>query len=108
METASEQLERVHDQYRRAAEGHVFIQDTLDAFLETVAARIGEMRTNARVLELGSHAGFITQMLIARWPSLEIAVADGVLGKTEPQAAMEREAKRATQLMEKNLESFGR
>ena len=39
--------------------------------------------------------------------TLEVAVADGVLGKTDPQAAMEREAKRADQLMEKNLKSFG-
>lgn len=39
--------------------------------------------------------------------TLEIAVADGVLGAAPPADALEREAQRATQLMEENLAQFG-
>jgi multiple sugar transport system substrate-binding protein len=39
--------------------------------------------------------------------TLEVAVANGVLGKEAPEAALKTEAKKATQLMEKNLQQFG-
>jgi multiple sugar transport system substrate-binding protein len=39
--------------------------------------------------------------------TLEVAVADGVLGKATPEEALTREAERATKLMEENLEKFG-
>jgi multiple sugar transport system substrate-binding protein len=39
--------------------------------------------------------------------TLEVAVADGVLGKATPEGALTREAERATKLMEENLEKFG-
>jgi multiple sugar transport system substrate-binding protein len=39
--------------------------------------------------------------------TLEIAVADAVLGKASPEEALTREAKRADQLLEKNLQQFG-
>ena len=39
--------------------------------------------------------------------TLEVAVANGVLGKETPEAALKTEAKKATQLMEKNLKQFG-
>lgn len=39
--------------------------------------------------------------------TLEVAVADGILGKATPEEALTREADRATQLMEENLEKFG-
>jgi len=39
--------------------------------------------------------------------TLEIAVADGVLGAASPSEALEREADRATSLMEENLAQFG-
>lgn len=39
--------------------------------------------------------------------TLEVAVADAILGKATPEEALTREAGRATQLMEENLEKFG-
>jgi multiple sugar transport system substrate-binding protein len=39
--------------------------------------------------------------------TLEVAVANGVLGKQTPEEALKTEAKKATQLMEKNLKQFG-
>jgi multiple sugar transport system substrate-binding protein len=39
--------------------------------------------------------------------TLEVAVANGVLGKQTPEEALKTEAQKATQLMEKNLEQFG-
>jgi multiple sugar transport system substrate-binding protein len=39
--------------------------------------------------------------------TLEVAVANGVLGKNAPEEALKTEAKKATQLMEKNLKQFG-
>ncbi len=39
--------------------------------------------------------------------TLEVAVADGVLGEQSPEEAMSEAADRATQLMEENLASFG-
>lgn len=39
--------------------------------------------------------------------TLEVAVANGVLGKNSPEEALKTEAKKATQLMEKNLKQFG-
>jgi multiple sugar transport system substrate-binding protein len=39
--------------------------------------------------------------------ALEPAVADGVLGEAEPADALKAAASKATQLMERNAESFG-
>jgi multiple sugar transport system substrate-binding protein len=39
--------------------------------------------------------------------TLEVAVADGVLGKASPEEALTREADRATDLLQENLERFG-
>ena len=39
--------------------------------------------------------------------TLEVAVADGVLGKASPEEALKREADRASKLMQENLEKFG-
>jgi multiple sugar transport system substrate-binding protein len=39
--------------------------------------------------------------------TLEVAVANGVLGKDTPENALKTEAQKATQLMEKNLKQFG-
>ena len=39
--------------------------------------------------------------------TLEVAVANGVLGKQTPEEALTTEAQKATQLMEKNLKQFG-
>ncbi|MCU1635122.1 MAG: transporter substrate-binding protein [Cryobacterium sp.] len=39
--------------------------------------------------------------------TLEVAVANGVLGKSSPEDSLKTEAKKATQLLEKNLKSFG-
>jgi hypothetical protein len=39
--------------------------------------------------------------------ALEPQVANGVLGKREPAEALERAASQATELMERNRESFG-
>jgi multiple sugar transport system substrate-binding protein len=39
--------------------------------------------------------------------TLEVGVADAILGKATPEEALTREADRATQLMEENLERFG-
>ena len=39
--------------------------------------------------------------------TLEIAVADGVLGKKKPADALKNAESKATQLMEENLKKFG-
>jgi multiple sugar transport system substrate-binding protein len=43
----------------------------------------------------------------AQSQTLEIAVADAILGKKEPAAALKEQAAKATQLMQANLKKFG-
>jgi hypothetical protein len=69
-------LRHVSEQYRRAVDGHVFIQSTFDALFETLARQRERFGPRPRVLELGSHAGFVTESLLARWPDFDIVVSD--------------------------------
>jgi SAM-dependent methyltransferase len=69
-------LERVNEYYQRAMDGHVFIRSTFEAFLAAVGRRVKAHGPKSRVLELGSHAGFVTAALLQRWPELEIVVSD--------------------------------
>jgi hypothetical protein len=73
---AAATLEQVSEYYRRAVEGHVFIRSTFDAFFEAVGRRVNTYGANASVLELGSHAGLVTEGLLRRWPGLRIVVSD--------------------------------
>lgn len=66
----------VLDYYRRAVAGHVYIREAIEALLEAVTARIGQLDRPPRVLELGSHAGFITNLLLERAPQATIIVCD--------------------------------
>lgn len=87
METS---LERVTDYYRRAVEGHVYLRDTLAAFFEEVGHQIERLGPRVRVLELGSHAGFISEPLISRWPQLDLTVTDedeGLVGMARERLA---------------------
>jgi SAM-dependent methyltransferase len=62
--------------YQRAIEGHVYIRDTLDAAFDSLGQRLRSLPGAARVLELGSHAGITTEMLLKRWPNLNLVVHD--------------------------------
>jgi len=62
--------------YARAVEGHVYIRETLDAFLAILARRIGQLARPPRILELGSHAGIITASLLERWPDASVQISD--------------------------------
>lgn len=64
---------------------------------QPIAEQIGSMRFLPAVPGLGA----------VQAETLEVAVADGILGKASPEEALTREADRATQLMEENLEKFG-
>jgi SAM-dependent methyltransferase len=76
MESDAATFQNVTEYYRRAVEGHVYIQSTFDVLFEVVAERVRLFGPRPRVLELGSHAGFITEALLKRWPGLEIVVND--------------------------------
>jgi len=76
MELVDEKFRRLDEYYRRAVEGHVYIRETLEAFYETVGARIARLPSRPRILELGSHAGFITESILQRWPEADIVVND--------------------------------
>ena len=76
MDPAMNDYERVSEQYRRAIEGHVYIRDTLDALFETVGSRMHALPERLRILELGSHAGVVTEALLERWPHADITVVD--------------------------------
>src|SRR5688572_13445430 len=62
--------------YARAIEGHVYIRETLDAFLAAMTERVARLGRAPSVLELGSHAGVITSWLLQRWPHLSVLVCD--------------------------------
>jgi len=76
MQSVDEHLRRMHEYYRRAVDGHVYIREALEALLETVGQRIARIAPQPRLLELGSHAGFVTESLLKRWPDLQIVVSD--------------------------------
>jgi len=73
---AKDASQQASEAYRRAVEGHVYIRETLAAFHEAVAKHVLHFGPTAKVLELGSHAGFITEALLQRWPDLTIVVAE--------------------------------
>lgn len=62
--------------YKRAMEGHVYIQETVDALVDTVCARLSRMSGRPRVLEIGSHAGTISVPLTRRAPSVDLIIAE--------------------------------
>jgi SAM-dependent methyltransferase len=76
MESVDEASRRLHEYYRRAVDGHVYIRETLELLFETVGNRVSRLGPRPRLLELGSHGGFITPSLLQRWPQLEIVVSD--------------------------------
>jgi SAM-dependent methyltransferase len=76
METVDQNVRHVHEYYRRAVDGHVYIRETLDALFETVGNRIARLAPKPLILELGSHGGFITESLLERWPDVRIVVND--------------------------------
>jgi SAM-dependent methyltransferase len=61
--------------YQRAMEGHVYIRETVEALLEAVGRWLPQFPTPC-VLELGSHAGFVTSLIRERWPNVSILVCD--------------------------------
>ncbi len=66
--------EQVSNYYQRAVEGHVYIRETIDAALERVGALVGRLGRNPRILELGSHAGFVSLQLLRRLPHAQLTV----------------------------------
>jgi hypothetical protein len=62
--------------YARALDGHVYLRETLDAFMAVLAGRAERLAHAPRILELGSHAGFITERLLKCWPDASILVSD--------------------------------
>lgn len=75
MSVSAEKRAAILDYYARAIEGHVHIRETLDAFLEVMAARLSHAGASS-VLELGSHAGVVTRWLLQRWPDISVLVCD--------------------------------
>lgn len=61
--------------YERAMAGHVYIRETIEAFLEALHEWLPRYRL-PRMLELGSHAGFVTEMIRQRWPAASLSVWD--------------------------------
>jgi len=76
MDLEDERGTRLHEYYRQAVEGHVYIRETLDSLFDTLGNQISRRGTSLRVLELGSHGGFLTERLLKRWPELQICVSD--------------------------------
>jgi hypothetical protein len=76
MEPTEEQYKTVSDYYQRAVDGHVYIRETLDTFLEVLSKRVERLGSAPRILELGSHAGVVTASLLERWPGASILVSD--------------------------------
>ena len=62
--------------YDRAMEGHVYVRDTIDATMEAVGARVDRLGDRPRILELGCHAGVLTEEMLARWPRAGFVVHD--------------------------------
>jgi hypothetical protein len=76
MEPTEAQYRATTEYYARALEGHVYIGETLDAFMATLGARIQRLGRPPHILELGSHAGIITASLLEHWPEASISVSD--------------------------------
>jgi hypothetical protein len=72
----SSRYEKAETYYRRMVEGHVYIRETIEAFLETLGARIERAGTAPHVVELGSHAGFISERIMKRWPRVRLSVVE--------------------------------
>jgi hypothetical protein len=83
-----DELDHIIQYYRRAMEGHVYIRETVDAMLATVARHVARSGRALRLLELGSHAGFITESLLKQSPDTTIVVCDE--DETLVRAARER------------------
>jgi methyltransferase family protein len=66
----------VDEYYRRVMDGHVYIRETVEAWLSAIGERVRSLGPRPRILELGSHAGILTQAMLTRWPDLEIVVND--------------------------------
>jgi methyltransferase family protein len=66
----------VDEYYSRVMDGHVYIRETVEAWLSAIGERVRSLGPRPRILELGSHAGILTQTLLTRWPDLEIVVTD--------------------------------
>lgn len=75
-ELEDEQGTRLHEYYRRAVAGHIYIRETLQSLFDTLGEHIARRGPTIRVLELGSHGGFLTEQLLQRWPELQICVSD--------------------------------
>jgi SAM-dependent methyltransferase len=69
-------VQRASEYYRRAVEGHVYIDATFAALFETIGRHVTRLGERPSLLELGSHAGFVTEGLLGRWPDLDIVVSD--------------------------------
>lgn len=76
MELEDDKGARLHEYYRQAVDGHIYIRETLDSLFDTLGNQIARRGPKLRVLELGSHGGFLTEQLLQRWPDLRIYVSD--------------------------------
>lgn len=76
MEPTEEQYQDVLRYYERAMDGHVHIRETVDTFLETLGAWLEEGDPPNCILELGSHAGFITSRIRERWPHVPVLICE--------------------------------
>lgn len=62
--------------YQRALDGHVYIRETLEAFLDTLGAWLRGLSGPPSILELGSHAGVVTSLIQERSRMASIVVCD--------------------------------
>lgn len=76
MKAQADRFAKMTEYYRHAIEGHVYIRETLDALFDRLGERLRQLGHDPRVLELGSHAGIVSERLLQRWPNLRLVVYD--------------------------------
>jgi SAM-dependent methyltransferase len=76
MESTNDRSREVNEYYGRVMDGHVYMRETIDAFLDVLGARIRRLGHAPRILELGCHAGVSTEWILERWPDADVVVQD--------------------------------
>lgn len=76
MASSDETMDGVAEYYEHALEGHVFIRETVNGFLDVLERRVQCVSGSPKILQLGSHAGILTRWILERCPGVSIVVSD--------------------------------
>lgn len=76
MDRTDPRYRAISEYYDHAVEGHVYIRETLDLFFRVLGNRAQALNHPPRILELGSHAGVISESLLELWPGSSLIVND--------------------------------